>query len=469
MKLFSLLSIAGLVCGLCLPSPAHGQGLGTGAPLFDEHGQGPTKHNSPGEVPALPISADVAAEPDYRNAGEPLPPLSPEIRFEGMNVEEPTCPPLPLMEMGPPFETMAHLAHSDGIMQSLDDQIAQLPPVFVHHRQTVRVSDRTAEIWVKLPRDSQSSVSVNFVEHPPEGDFRIFRTRINTLEPRRFYLSAKRWDVHANHWTDLAAVPTLYSDETPDLGYIELGPGQRQIVTFTDCQPLKTCVDVPSLHARLTQIEADIFKNHTEVKVMLGGTDTPLAGTTQEILQNTSSIGTQVAVLQQTVAPHDKSYGVTKAFYFDTTEKLIAGKVDVDPTEKRIQSLNWGSHPDKLNIIAASVPRALPKIPFTAQVTFMIQAEGQAPFATLASIPIVFHETAVGFQGEVDFNVDLAAPLANAFDNQPFPMEDLQLAAMLEFQLDHGELGFTRVSGELGNKIELRITQKAEPPAEPAP
>ena len=349
------------------------------------------------------------------------------------------------------------MATSEILMPMTSAPVMLLPKTFVHARKTVRTSERMAEIWVKLPKDSQSSVSVNFVEHPPEGDFRIFRTSINTHEPRRFYLSAKRWDVHANHWIDLVAVPSLSSDETPDLGYIDLGPGQRRVVTFTDCPSPEACVDVPSIHARLMQIEADIFKNHTEVKVMLGGTDTPLAKTAENILGNTTSIKDQVAVLQQSVAPHDKSYGVTKAFHFSTTEKPIAGEANVEMTH--VKSVNWGSHPETLNIIATSVPRALPRIPFTADVTFMIQAEGQAPFETLAPFPVEFHETANGFEGEVDFNVHLATPLANAFANQPFPSENLQLAARMEFTLDHGELGLTRVSGELGNKIELKITQ----------
>lgn len=143
------------------------------------------------------------------------------------------------------FGEFSQVPTAEILMPMTSAPVMLLPKTFVHERRTVRMSERTAEIWVKLPKDSQSSVSVNFVEHPPEGDFRIFRTRINTFELRRFYLSAKRWDVHANHWIDLVAMPSLSSDETPDLGYLDLGPGQRRVVTFTDCHPPERCVDVP--------------------------------------------------------------------------------------------------------------------------------------------------------------------------------------------------------------------------------
>ena len=112
------------------------------------------------------------------------------------------------------------------------------PPVFVHSRKTLPPSRRTAEIWVQLPENSETKVSINFVEFPPEGTFRIFRTHLQVPdEQKRYYLSARTWQ--DNQWKSLAAnslddATAVIPDRIRGTYYVDLTPGQRAVVEFTE-------------------------------------------------------------------------------------------------------------------------------------------------------------------------------------------------------------------------------------------
>lgn len=356
--------------------------------------------------------------------------------------------------------------------------IALSPRPFVHARQTVRTSERMAEIWVSLPKDSQSSVSVNFVEYPPEGEFRIFRTKLNSQEPRRFYLSAKRWDEKAkkwmvlspkrldaqsNDWQDLNSSPQNFGEgvfpvhpEQRTLACIDLHPGQREIIAYTDPLFTETAMDVHSIHSRLNDIEAKIDSDHRNLTSLVEQAKSSLESQSQSIQQESENIGLQIADVQRTLAPQESA--ITEVFGFKESERSISAQVVV--LNDGIKSVKWSNHPQKLNITSNSIPRSLPHSDFTAHITFMIQEGDQEPFKTLAPIPVVFHTTKQGFDGEVDFNALLDKPLGNALLILNFPAENLRLAARMEFTLDHGELGPKRVAGNLRDKINLTIKKK---------
>ena len=175
-------------------------------------------------------------------AGEmhPLVPQSSLCFDESSSAAEcpPECPPEQIspdgsMDSGSPLNMLEMHDGSQlpGFLMSEGQALGMsVSPVFVHDVKTLPPSKRIAEIWVQLPENTESKVSVNFVEYPPEGTFRIFRTKISTNEPRQFYLSAKRWDVQANRWIPLVAA--LSNDGTPDVGFIYLRPGERTVVKF---------------------------------------------------------------------------------------------------------------------------------------------------------------------------------------------------------------------------------------------
>ena len=67
----------------------------------------------------------------------------------------------------------------------------QLPAVNAHHRQTVPMSKRMAEIRVTLPEDVKAWVSIDDVEYPPEGRVRIFRTSFRNYTSKQYRISAR--------------------------------------------------------------------------------------------------------------------------------------------------------------------------------------------------------------------------------------------------------------------------------------
>lgn len=364
MRFFSFIPIAFVFCGPWAVIPARAQELLCPAPASGDFGEWSFEDCPP--LPSMEIPGREANISDDPNQTEPLPGFASR------------------------FGMMPRFDQSNDIMQSMDDLISLLPPVFVHERQTVRMSDRTAEIWVKLPENSESSVSVNFVEYPPEGNFRIFRTRLTTQEPRRFYLSAKRWDVKANRWIELVPMLSLSNEGTTGFNYVELQPGQRQIVQFDN--PQMPCV--------------------------------------------------------------------TTAFLFHPDQREIAGTPTID--HRFLPSIDWTSHPDILNISMAATPSRLAAIPdraFVARITMAVNDSNGLTLATLKPVRVTFKNGHNSIEGEIDFNSLIDGQLQGALVSNSLPPGTYLIKAKMEFTRDMGDTGYSTVSGDLGNDIELTINQ----------
>lgn len=117
------------------------------------------------------------------------------------------------------------------------DVAVAVPGVFVHQPQQVRVSERTAELWIKLPANAY--VSVNFVEYSPVGGFRIFKTKLSSHEPRRYYIDAWCPCPGSCDRESLGAPkdsPHVNVDENGML-YVDLLPGDRVVIDYTGKTP----------------------------------------------------------------------------------------------------------------------------------------------------------------------------------------------------------------------------------------
>jgi hypothetical protein len=91
--------------------------------------------------------------------------------------------------------------------------------------------DRSAEIWMKFPRDTNPSVAVNFTEYPPAGDFRIFRTTIPDDRGRKYYISAVQRTESGNNFPLDPKGPWI-RDDALDLHYVLLKPGETAKIEF---------------------------------------------------------------------------------------------------------------------------------------------------------------------------------------------------------------------------------------------
>lgn len=111
------------------------------------------------------------------------------------------------------------------------------PGVFVHQPQQVRVSERTAELWIKLPANAY--VSVNFVEYSPVGGLRIFKTKLSSHEARRYYIDAWCPCPGSCDRESLGAPkdsPHVNVDEN-GMRYVDLMPGDRVVIDYTGKEP----------------------------------------------------------------------------------------------------------------------------------------------------------------------------------------------------------------------------------------
>ncbi len=246
MTILRFLTVVSVACGLSCSATVSGKEGSPIPPNADSNFTPPSAFEEPGPVPSSPSIEPTQELPPTVH------PLSDQTSFVPLMVEGQSVPMEMAVEDCPQFDNQ-FLVPATALQQPIAIAMALPPEMFVHARRTVRTSERTAEIWVQLPRNSETYVSVNFVEHPPEGDFRIFRTRLNTQEPRRYYLSARRWDRACNQWIDLIAGAPLSIDEILNVGYVDLSPGQRAVVAFTDGYPIDANFEVRSLHAKALQ------------------------------------------------------------------------------------------------------------------------------------------------------------------------------------------------------------------------
>ncbi len=138
---------------------------------------------------------------------------------------------------------------------------------FVHERKTVRTSERTAEIWIKLPENSNAYVSVNFTERASQGSFQIFRTRLTKYEPRRYYIAA--WCLCDGSGERILLEPTLNDPRicTDESGmyYVDLFPGDRIQIWFPNAPSCVKDMVSPDISARNTTTpQIDEFDSTSE-------------------------------------------------------------------------------------------------------------------------------------------------------------------------------------------------------------
>ena len=346
------------------------------------------------------------------------------------------------------------------------DPIALSPRPFVHDRQTVRTSERMAEIWVSLPEGDQSTVFVNHVEYPPEGEFRIFRTKLNSKALRRFYLSAKWWDVVANRWVKLNQDYSTQLGVIAEVGYVTLVPGQRVEVKFLKLNPPTTEEQAPPPAAQ-ADLEAALSKHldpinnrldrieKNELKLALLDKATTTLNTAANNL-NAPSVALQnhLRRLKHAAAPNVKSGEVTKQFQFDLASMHIAGDADA-LDQKTINSITWTNHPASLVIAVSKSVKALPARPFPATVRFW--RKEKTGKRVLEPIDATFHDVGNDVVAEIPFHHQLAVPLTKSLKEHATPGSVCQLGATLEYSIDLGDLDPVHVAGPLGNEIELTI------------
>ncbi len=346
--------------------------------------------------------------------------------------------------------------------------VAVLPGPFVHERQTVRVSERMAEIWVTLPEGDQSSVSVNHVEYPPEGEFRIFRTKLNSHEPQRFYLSAKRWDEKANRWVKLGQVPSTQPGVIEEVGYVTLVPGQRVEVQFDNPQLATTPPQAPALApppAPPCDLETALIKHVDPIKKRLGRIEkklnslntatTPLNTAADQLVDSSNALLEHLDKLELAAAPHAQSAKVTNWFQFDSATQKFSGDFASDVNGQL--TVNW---PDQTAAVVIKVPNRIspmPPRPFTANVTFLIRQKKRKPVFN-KTIAVTFNDLGDQVVATIPFQQSLASPLKDALLNEIKAAGTFRISATIQYDAALGELGSVQIDGPLGNEIDLTIT-----------
>lgn len=114
---------------------------------------------------------------------------------------------------------------------SSGESLFLLPAVNVHNRQTVPLSKRMAEIWVTFPEGIDAWVSVNYVEYPPEGSVRVFRSSLRHDGSRAYRISARyRTD---KGWVYLRATGATVKRELDAHSFeVKVQPGDQVRVAF---------------------------------------------------------------------------------------------------------------------------------------------------------------------------------------------------------------------------------------------
>jgi hypothetical protein len=360
----------------------------------------------------------------------------------------------------PGFEALEEEVLTSLSLSPQADSLLSLTRPFVHQRRTVPVSERDAEIWVTLPSELQTSVSVNFVEYPPEGDFRVFKTKLPTQEPRRFYLSAKTWDVKANRWLSLVPKNALSQDDTPRSWYVELSPMERVNVEFLVPERIPPEKTPPPPAAPSPVVDKRVLRKVRGVASQLQRQDEKLDQLTNNLGEHKNSleqIRQKLTRMEQASAPNELSEKVTSQFQFEPTTAKVSGKYVIESGQKKIV---WTVSPETITIMVPQLPiQALPTRPFKADITMSVRTPGKDAYATLPSIPVTFREADGQLVGQIPFNTQLAAPLADALLTQDPVSPSHQVTARMRYEIALGELKEVTVEGSLGNWFPIEITQ----------
>ena len=236
MNSFRLVSFATLLCFFGFTIPATGQEYNDPASRREVSGNGTA---APGLTLSIPGESVSPAQSNQLNSRD----FQPEITDEGSITDEYPCPIEPMGDFGSELESHPMLDQPLDFTLGATDAVAQLPRVFVHARETVRLSDRTAEIWVKFPANSCSRISVNFVEYSPQGDFSIIRTRLSRNERRRYYIAAQSFCQGISEpcaLTPMVNAKVLQNEA--GMYFVDLRPGERVLIHFPsdyDCPYVK--------------------------------------------------------------------------------------------------------------------------------------------------------------------------------------------------------------------------------------
>ena len=130
---------------------------------------------------------------------------------------------------GPPVQRS--VVNANMLPTSIGESLFMPQAVNVHNRQTIPLSKRTAEIWMTFPEGIDSWVSVNYVEYPPEGSVRVFRSSLRHDGSRAYRISARyRTD---KGWVYLRATGTAVKRELDAHTFeVKVQPGDQVRVAF---------------------------------------------------------------------------------------------------------------------------------------------------------------------------------------------------------------------------------------------
>ena len=276
MNSFRLVSFASLLCSFGLTLPATGQEYNVPASRHEVSSDGTT---APGLNLNIPPESVSPAQSNQLNSRE----FQPEITDEGSITDEYPFPIEPMGDFGSELESHPMLDQPLDFTLGTTDAVAHLPPVFVHARQTVPLSDRTAEIWVKFPANSCSKISVNFVEYSAQGDFSIIRTRLSKNQRRRYYIAARSFCHGISEPRTLTPMvnSTVLQNEA-GMYFVDLRPGERVLIHFLsdyDCPDVNDFARNPEAASSAGSTETN--ESHEETT-----TDAP-ASTTEGTIPET--------------------------------------------------------------------------------------------------------------------------------------------------------------------------------------
>ena len=235
MNSFRLVSFATLLCCFGLTLPATGQEYNDPASRHEVSAEGPTTPGFTLTIPEESVSLAQSNQLTSRN-------FQPGINVDGVNADnhrtsgdghspvedtQSDCDPQnwDMLSLPSQFMDPTEASNPSGL------QLLQLPPVYVHNRQTVPLSKRMAEIWMTFPEGIDAWVSVNYVEYPPEGSVRVFRSSLRHDGSKAYRISARyRTD---KGWVYLRATGATVKRELDAHSFeVKVQPGDQVRIAF---------------------------------------------------------------------------------------------------------------------------------------------------------------------------------------------------------------------------------------------
>jgi len=311
-----------------------------------------------------------------------------------------------------------------------------------------RVDFQAAWLWMKFPKGKNPSVSVNFTEYPPAGNFRIFRTKVPCDGKRRYYISAAYLEGEER----IALKPSKFDrgvkpDGLTGQWYVDLAAGETVKILFTEDQ----------------ESSSDGTGNGATPSAELGKVRADLAGRIQrsedQLREDIARLESKIEKLKPRLESPSRipENLPTMRFRFSETETKMVAAITLDGNGN-VNDVDITKHPVDLTIKVPHWPTELGAQLLKGELYLAVFNGDQQPaiqplFLLPKAVSVQFRTPAGPCVADVPFK-QLRSPLSEGIKKlKPMPTK-LLVRGFLRFTLNNGH---KTIYGPLGNQIELSL------------